>query len=695
MIYSALVGVDIGSEYLRASILRPGKPIEILLDSNSKRTFPTVMTVIPLTDEGIPPCINITEADDFKFVMNDPQLIRKYPNSTIHHWSNFLAKLSISPLKQLALRRKFYAPITSHFNNRALVSGIFPDLIFHRALPQINDSALRLDPNAVIKSSVFAVPQFWPQQERDSIRSIARSLKFNPYVVDSTRAVATYFALEHKQHISKTPTKVAFFDFGSSNIQISLMEFVRRNKIIKINQLAYDYDDEIGGRDIDILIFDLLMNQYGRPLTVKSEQLLLEESKKIKHRLTTDKAVAGRIEELDFIYKITLEEFETAMKPILELIQRMIKNLINQTKADRVQMIGGCSRIPIVQNVVREAFEVERLMFSLNLEDAVAIGSGYVGASQNSDYMLPKIEYKPLKLWNVSIKYHSSSCRFNGTIPAPGTIHWLYLDLGNGRPFPTGSSIYLAWSSTNETTNITMTKDGLYRFKNGTQHRSKGWKTRVLDFAKHIKEREEAQTKLDETVNNMENLLLDTKMELLEGKFDEFATENERKALSYAINVTDRWFLKQRHFEKDTITYRYELLRNAIGSVMCRKENAELLPKAIENMTNLIEDINDTIKSNWMFKKKDKRPSRAAIRHLLQNVIELQLWFDERYELQKQLKPIENPVLFWRDIDDKLFKLQALFEDMKDRAMGRTSENKNENVYVYPPQSSNVNVKYK
>ena len=53
---SALVGVDIGSEHLRASILRPGKQTEILLDQNSRRTFSTIMTIVPIKGEEIPDC---------------------------------------------------------------------------------------------------------------------------------------------------------------------------------------------------------------------------------------------------------------------------------------------------------------------------------------------------------------------------------------------------------------------------------------------------------------------------------------------------------------------------------------------------------------------------------------------------------------------------------------------------------------
>lgn len=699
---SALVGVDIGSEHLRASILRPGKQTEILLDQNSRRTFSTIMTIVPIKGEEIPGCINSTEVNDFDYVMNDPLYMRKYPNSTIRHWSNFVAKLGTYQLRNLSRHRRFYAPITTHYNDRVLVSGVFPELVLHRSLPKINDSALNLDSNAVIKSSVFSVPKFWPQQERDAIRSIARSLKFGPLIVDSTRAVGTYFAMEHQKHLSKKPLNVAFFDFGASNVQISVSEFIRKPKL-QIKELAYVFDDSIGGRDIDIIVFDLLMSKYKGPnLTPKNEQILLNEANKIKHRLTIDKEANGQIEELEFTYSISRKEFESAIKPILDTIQSLISEILETTKVDRVQMLGGSSRIPIVQEIVKQAFGVERLMFSMNAEESSANGAAYYGATMSSDFMLPPLTYIPLKLYNQSIRTNTTVYDYNGTIPERGKVHWIFnqvLDkngnMNKSIRYPIGSSIYLAWSNTNATTNLTLTKDGLFRFRNGTMKNSRFWKHHLLNLAKEIDEKEKAKKKLDETVNKLETLLLDTKMILTEGEdgnFNKMTTENEKKALLAAVTATDRWFLKQREYEIDSITKRLKMFEDAVGSVMCRVQNAEMLPVAEENMTNLFDAINDTIKSNWMYKSKSKRPKRKEIRSLLRKLVELKLWHDEREEIQSTLKDTDNPALLWNEIIDKTKDIQEYFDRLKDKAMGRTKKEDEKDVYVYPPHSTHVQI---
>lgn len=700
--FSALVGVDIGSEHLRASILRPGKQMEILLDSNSRRTFSTIMTIIPTNGEAIPNIINSTEVNDYDYVMNDPLSMRKYPNSTIRHWSNFVAKLGTAQLRDLSKKRHFYAPITTHYNDRALLCGIFPELIFHRSLPQINISALNLDPNAVIKSSVFSVPKFWPQQERDSIRSMARALKFGPLIVDSTRAVGTYFAMEHQKHFSKKPLNVAFFDFGASNVQIVITEFVKQPKL-RITELSYVFDDQVGGRDIDIIIFDLLMSKYKGPsLSPRNEQIFLTEANKIKHRLTIDKEANGQIEEVDFVYSISRKEFEEALKPILDKVRSLISESLQNARADRVQMLGGISRIPIVQEVVKEAFGVERLMFSMNAEESFAIGAAYVGAASSSDFMLPALTYIPLKLYNQSIRTNTSEYEYNGTIPEVGKVHWIYnqvLDdkghMDRSIPYPVGSSIYLAWSSTNSSTKIKLTKDGLFRFKNGTMRNTKYWKKHILNLEKAIEEKEEEKRKLGDAVNKLESLLLDTKMTLTEGEngnFNKMTTENEKKALSAAVTATDRWFLKQREFEIKSITQRLKMFQDAVGSVMCRVQNAEMLPVAEENMTNLISSVNDTIKNNWLYKSKSKRPKRKEIRSLIRKVVELKMWHDERSEVQSTLSDTDNPALLWNEIIDRTEDIDKFLERLKDKAMGRTKKEDEKDVYVYPPKSTTLQI---
>ena len=239
---------------------------------------------------------------------------------------------------------------------------------------------------------------------------------------------------------------------------------------------------------------------------------------------------------------------------------------------------------------------------------------------------------------------------------------------------------------------ISKTKDGLYRFRNLTEKVSKPWKMLALDIAWSIDQRERRAARLEFTVNSLESLLLDTKQTLSEeSRLEEMATENERKALETAVRVTDRWFLNQQRFEQESVSKKLQLLEDAVGSVMCRIQNSELLPEAENNMTKLIGEIHTTMTENWITRK--NKPKRKAIREILRMIADLQLWYTEKKEKQAKLGPYDNPILLWSDLQSKVNELSKKFENTKDILIGRYPYSRNTNKDVYVTGSASINFK--
>ena len=402
---AAILGIDIGSEAVRASVLRPGNQIEVLLTSDSKRTFPVTLTVVP-KQVPIPEQMAYTEIDDFDFMANDPLSMKKYPNSTIHHWSNFVAKMYNESVLEVAQERKLYATASKMDDGRLLLAGLLPEVLFYRVLDTVNVSMKHLDENSVVTSTVITVPKFWPQAARDVVRAIARIRKFNPYVIDSSRAYATMFAMEQKQHFQDVVLNVAFCDIGASNVQVVVTEFKKKPRTV-VKEVAYAFSEKVGGRDFDVVLYNLMTANFQGKITARGEQQILIEANKVKHRLTTDTEVVGVVEQVDgsndLHYHVTREQFEAAAAPLLEAIRATIKSVGN-VKVDRVQILGGGSRVPCVQKAVSEAFGIDKLMFSMNAEEANAIGAAYYGATLSSDYMMPKVLYQSLELYPASIQ---------------------------------------------------------------------------------------------------------------------------------------------------------------------------------------------------------------------------------------------------------------------------------------------------
>jgi molecular chaperone DnaK (HSP70) len=634
--------------------------------------------------------------------MNDPLAARKYPNYTIHHWSNFVAKLNSPAIRALSQHRRLYATQSSFVNDRLLLAGLPPEIVFHRVLDLINTSVKMQDSNAAISSTVIAVPKFWPQQERDALRTVARAKKLAPYIVDSTTAIATSFAIEQQKYFLKGPTRTAFFDFGASNVQIILCEFSKpAGNSVLITEVAYQWHDAIGGRDLDIVVFDLLTSKYGHSLSPRGEQVVLLEANKIKHRLTTDKKVSGVIEIPDgqnLVYEVTRVDFEKAILPYLNAIRVMINRITENGTigVDRVQLLGGSSRIPCVQKLLQECFGIQKLSTNMNPEEATALAAAWVGATKSSDYSLTKIDYLPLELYSPAVRTETGIFPYNpNRLPVSGGSVWLYNNVTG--QYPIGASIYVVWSEVGPNTIMRTTKDGLLRFQNTTTKPMRPWKTQLLDLAGEVESQERARSKLAETANQLEKLLLDTKQTLEEeSRLLEMSTPSERAALANAVSVTDRWFLNQQSFVQESLEKRLTLLEDAVGSVMCRVQNQELLPSAVANMSHTFTAV-DTSVRGWVARKKKDGPKRRDIRDLLRMVADLRIWYEERRLKQERLAVTDNPALLWSELMRRVDAIDRKREEMDDAVFGRrkqTGKYKNDDVYVYPPESVNVKIDY-
>jgi hypothetical protein len=81
----AILGLDVGSDVLRASLLAPGRPVDILLTADSRRAFPMTLTVVPTSGAPLPARLTAADLTAFSLVLGDPLAARRHPNATVRH----------------------------------------------------------------------------------------------------------------------------------------------------------------------------------------------------------------------------------------------------------------------------------------------------------------------------------------------------------------------------------------------------------------------------------------------------------------------------------------------------------------------------------------------------------------------------------------------------------------------------------
>jgi heat shock 70kDa protein 4 len=177
---------------------------------------------------------------------------------------------------------------------------------------------------------------------------------------------------------------VAFVDFGHSKLTITYASFlVGRAKIIRSHS-----NRNLGARNIDYLLFEQFAGEFSKkygcdPRDDKRARLrMLDSIEKVRKLLTANKEAEINCESLmedqDFRKLFTRQELEQIMSPIMQsfclcLKQSLAMAGLSCDHLDFVELVGEATRIPIVQDCIKQVFGRE-LSRTLNSQECVARG---------------------------------------------------------------------------------------------------------------------------------------------------------------------------------------------------------------------------------------------------------------------------------------------------------------------------------
>jgi molecular chaperone DnaK len=264
-----------------------------------------------------------------------------------------------------------------------------------------------------VEKAVITVPAYFNDSQRQATKDAGKIAGLDVLrIINEPTAAALAYGLDKKKD-----EKVAVFDLGGGTYDISVLELYDVEGSRQFEVKSTNGDTHLGGDDFDQRVIDWLVTEFKRDQAIDLSkdpmalQRLKEAAEKAKMELSTTQTTdinlpfitADQSGPKHLNYQLTRAKFEQLVD---DLIQRTIPPMeqalkdagIKPNEIDEVILVGGSTRIPKIQEIVKKFFGKEPNK-GVNPDEVVAIGAAIQGAvltGEQKDVLL--LDVTPLSL---------------------------------------------------------------------------------------------------------------------------------------------------------------------------------------------------------------------------------------------------------------------------------------------------------
>lgn len=397
--YSAVFGIDFGSCFVKVGMVQPGRGVHVALNQNSKRLSPTYFAFWNQTNPRAKAPEGHWELEDieecaWEYTDRAKSHSLRFPDNMIKGIAPILGKING------LTRYETFALLLRH-----LISTVDEG----RWTPETAQLVLTVEPKL-------------PRKDRIAISEAVRlSGATLNRIIDSSTAAAQVYALEKRTLYMEKPKTALFIDIGATFTWAALFKFENDVDTPVVQELSIVTNSSLGGDLMDLKIRDLLLDKFvqqnkcERPTDKRTLGRFLEEANRAKTLLTINNNADIKMEDIlddySLTYKLTREEFNGLITEFNQSLRNIYLESLEQANftsedVDSIELIGGVTRVPFVQDVLMEISGLEKLNRTMNSDEAVALGAGYVGASQSSAFIVKQVKMAPFCNSEVFIEHN-------------------------------------------------------------------------------------------------------------------------------------------------------------------------------------------------------------------------------------------------------------------------------------------------
>ncbi|KAF9070885.1 heat shock protein 70-2 [Rhodocollybia butyracea] len=419
-----VIGIDLGTTYSCVGISKGGR-VEIIANDQGNRITPSWVSFNGderLVGESAKRALSVNPKNtvfDVKRMIGrtmDDQDLQK----DMKHWP-FLVK------------KNSHGKPSVQVSHKGEVKDFTPEEISAMVLGNLKETA-EAYLGQKVKHAVITVPAYFNDAQRQATKDAGTIAGLDVLrVLNEPTAAAIAYGLE-KKYPADHEAKILVFDLGGGTHDVSLLSV--EDQVFEV--LATAGDTHLGGEDFDNRVMDFLVRAFKKKVGDEAKDIqkndramgrLKKEVETAKRVLSSSQSAKIEIENfmngVDFSETLTRAKFEELngdlFRKTLKPVQQVLKDAgVRKEDIDEIVLVGGSTRIPKIQQLIRDFFGKEPSK-GINPDEAVAYGAAVQAAilsGDGADYNTPLV----IDINSLTLGIETSGGVFSKIIPRGTTL---------------------------------------------------------------------------------------------------------------------------------------------------------------------------------------------------------------------------------------------------------------------------------
>jgi len=395
-----VIGIDLGTTYSCVGVFKNGR-VEIIANDQGNRITPSYVAFTPDGERLI------GDAAKNQLTTNPENTVFDAKRMIGREWTDKAVQsdLKYFPFKVINKNDKPHIQVDTKDGEKVFAAEEISSMVLQK-MKEVAEAFL----GTKVTHAVVTVPAYFNDAQRQATKDAGTISGMTVMrIINEPTAAAIAYGLDKKEG----EKNVLVFDLGGGTFDVSLLTI--DNGVFEV--VSTNGDTHLGGEDFDQRVMEHFIKLYkkkkGKDLRkdARAVQKLRREVEKAKRALSASHQVRVEVESLfegeDFSETLTRAKFEelnmdlfrSTMKPV----QKVMEDADMQKKdIDEIVLVGGSTRIPKIQQLVKEYFNGKEPSRGINPDEAVAYGAavqaGVLSGAQEGLNDIVLLDVNPLTM---------------------------------------------------------------------------------------------------------------------------------------------------------------------------------------------------------------------------------------------------------------------------------------------------------